>query len=119
MQREMTCIVCPMGCLMTVRSEGDNIIVTGNTCIRGKIYGEQELLRPMRTVTASVSVVGGNMPLLSVKTKEAVPKDSIDAILSAIYATKAVAPVEIGTVIVSNVANTGVDVTATRHIDKA
>ena len=35
--RELTCIVCPLGCRIKVELDGDKIVsVTGNTCPRGK-----------------------------------------------------------------------------------
>ena len=37
--RNLTCIGCPMGCLMTVEMEnGEVVSVTGNTCKRGDDY---------------------------------------------------------------------------------
>ena len=46
---ELTCIVCPLGCRMTVEKDGDNFIVTGNTCPRGKEYAVKELTNPSYT----------------------------------------------------------------------
>ena len=75
--REMTCIVCPMGCRLSVKREGNEITVTGNTCPRGDKYARQEFTNPMRTVTSSVFVRGGKMPLCSVKTRDTISKASI------------------------------------------
>ena len=52
---ELTCIVCPMGCRMTVElSDGGEILsVTGNTCPRGKQYAIDECTHPVRTVTTT------------------------------------------------------------------
>jgi CxxC motif-containing protein len=105
-----------MGCALTVKEENGAVSVTGNLCARGKRYGEQELLAPMRTVTASVKVVGGDLPLLSVKTNGTVPKSSITQVLRSIGQAQVTAPVQIGNVVIKNVADTGVDVTATRNI---
>ena len=39
MIREMICIVCPMGCPLTVDIEDGVVVsVAGNTCPRGKAY---------------------------------------------------------------------------------
>ena len=75
--REMTCIGCPMGCRLSVKREGDEITVTCNTCPRGDKYARQEFTNPMRTVTSSVFVRGGKMPLCSVKTRDTISKASI------------------------------------------
>jgi len=63
-----------------------------------------------------VLVIGGDMPLVSVKTKEAVPKGKIDEIVSLIKQAEVKAPVNIGDVIIKNAADTNVDVIATRNV---
>ena len=73
--KEMICINCPMGCHLTVDdSDKSNIKVTGNTCPRGVTYAVNEVTSPKRMVTGSVKVVGGDIPMCSVKTVEAIPK---------------------------------------------
>ena len=43
-KREMTCIICPMGCSLTVEMEGEEITsISGNTCKRGAAYAEAEV----------------------------------------------------------------------------
>lgn len=40
-ERQMTCIICPMGCSITVKMEGEEILeISGNTCKRGAAYAE-------------------------------------------------------------------------------
>ncbi len=73
----LTCIRCPMGCSLHVSVAGDEVTVTGNTCPRGADYGRQEVTAPVRTVTSTVPVTGGQIPVVSVKTAGDVPKDSI------------------------------------------
>jgi CxxC motif-containing protein len=74
---ELTCIVCPMGCTLTVTQdeEGKILSVTGNTCPRGAVYGENELLHPVRTLTTTVRTKGGR--LLPVKTDKPIPKEHL------------------------------------------
>ena len=38
MTKELVCIVCPRSCRMTITSDGDELVVTGNTCKRGKEF---------------------------------------------------------------------------------
>ena len=47
MTKELTCVVCPAGCPMTVTlDENGNVVsVTGNTCARGKKYAESEITK--------------------------------------------------------------------------
>ena len=76
-RRELICIGCPMGCPMTVDMEGDEITVKGNHCARGAAYAKKEVTSPTRIVTSSILVDGGVMPVVSVKTKQDVPKGAI------------------------------------------
>ena len=77
-KRYLTCIGCPMGCALTVNLSGQEVVsVEGNTCKKGKIYGEQEVISPVRTVTTTVAVEGGKLPAVSVKTRADIPKEKI------------------------------------------
>ena len=112
--RELTCIGCPMGCALTVTVEGEKIAVTGNTCPKGEKYAVNEVTAPMRMVTGTVALRGGAMARLPVKTAREIPKDRIFDCMAAIRNITVDAPVEIGTVILKDVAGTGVDIIATR-----
>ncbi|MBQ9549752.1 MAG: DUF1667 domain-containing protein [Lachnospiraceae bacterium] len=117
--KELTCIGCPMGCLITVQMEkGEVISVEGNTCQKGDIYARKEVTNPTRIVTSTVVIKDGDKPRLSVKTKNDIPKDKIFEVMKDIDAADVTAPKHIGDVVVSNVAGTGVDVIATRNIEK-
>ncbi|MBQ7460330.1 MAG: DUF1667 domain-containing protein [Oscillospiraceae bacterium] len=116
--RELTCIRCPMGCQLTVTIDGDSVSVTGNTCPRGEEYGKNEVVNPVRTVTSSVKVEGGELRLVSVKTKGDIPKGKIFEVMEAIRAARAEAPVHTGDVLIPNAACTGVDIVATKTVEK-
>lgn len=115
--RELTCIGCPMGCPLTVElKQGEVVSVTGNTCKRGEVYARKEVTNPTRIVTSSVMVEGGNLAAVSVKTKEDIPKEKIFDCMKAIKGVKVQAPVHIGDVIIKDVADTGVDIVATKNV---
>ncbi len=77
-RRELICIGCPLGCSLTVSMEGAEVIsVTGNTCKRGDVYARKEVTNPTRIVTSTVKVSNGTADMVSVKTKEDVPKEKI------------------------------------------
>ena len=42
-KREMICIMCPMGCHLTVTIDGENIDVKGNSCNRGVVFAKEEV----------------------------------------------------------------------------
>ncbi len=112
--REMICIACPVGCRLMVRQDGaGNVTVENFGCKRGIAYGTQEFTQPMRTVTSSVLVDSGVRPLCAVKTQTTVPKESIPAVLEVIRTARAKAPIQIGQVVVHDIAGTGVDLVAT------
>lgn len=54
--------------------------------------------------------------MVSVKTKEDIPKDKIMECIKALKEVEATPPVHIGDVILSNVAGTGIDVIATKSV---
>lgn len=112
---EMTCILCPVGCRLSVEERDGRVRVKGNTCLRGAKYGEQELLNPMRVVTSSVRLSGGSRPLCPVKTLGEVPKGKIPEVLEQIKAVRIVAPIKVGQVLISNIADTGVNLVATAN----
>ena len=120
MKRTFTCIVCPNGCEMEAEYEGTNVIsVTGNLCPKGRDYVTQELVDPRRTIASSVIVKGGILPLTSVRTNRAIPKDRIFDVMAEINKVTLTAPVHIGDVVIKNVLGLGSDVIVTKHIDKA
>lgn len=116
-RKELICIGCPLGCNLTVEMDGGQVVsVNGNTCKRGDDYARKELTDPRRIVTSIVPVAGGNLPVVSVKTASDIPKGKIRECLCALKGVTLTAPVQIGDVIVENVADTGVDVIATKSI---
>lgn len=115
--RELTCIGCPMGCSLRVEMEQNEVVsVSGNTCKRGDVYARKEVTNPTRIVTSSVSVEGGNVSVVSVKTKEDIPKGKMIDVIKELKGLHVTAPVNIGDVLIENVANTGVSVIATKYV---
>lgn len=126
-KRELTCIGCPLGCQLEVSipdcqsiheiSDLAAITVTGNTCKRGAEYARKEVTDPTRIVTSSVRVTGGEIAMVSVKTKKDIPKEKIFDIMEEIKNTVVAAPISIGDVIIFDCAGTGVSIIATRNVN--
>lgn len=113
----LTCIGCPLGCTVTVELDNGQITaVTGNTCKRGDDYARKEVTRPMRVVTSTVRVTGGDIPVVSVKTEQDIPKEKIMDIMRTLTDISVPAPVHIGDVILKNAAQTAVDIIATKEV---
>lgn len=116
--KNLICINCPMGCALTVEMEGQEVVsVSGNTCKRGDTYARKEVTNPTRIVTSTVRVAGGEADMVSVKTKEDIPKGKIAECIKALKDVQVQAPVHIGDVIVTDIAGTGVDIVATKNIE--
>lgn len=120
--KELTCIICPMGCRLEAQCEtlADGTLsvtaVTGNTCPRGAKYAASELTHPERTVTSTVVLTEGRYRRLPVITSGPIPKESIFDVMKEIRAARVTAPVAIGQVIIENVCGLGVDIIASRSI---
>lgn len=116
-KRELICIGCPLGCMVSIEMDGNELkSIKGNTCKRGEDYAIKEMTNPTRIVTSTVRVDGGHLDMVSVKTKSDIPKGMIFDCVKALKDISVTAPVQIGDVIVSDVAGTGVDLVATKEI---
>jgi len=105
----MTCIMCPMGCSLEVEKTKNGLKVSGNNCIRGERYAQEELTYPKRMVTALVKTVDGVLP---VKTTDTVPKDMVFKVVAEINKIT-LKKGKLGDVVIKNVLNTGADVIIT------
>ncbi|MBQ9299395.1 MAG: DUF1667 domain-containing protein [Clostridia bacterium] len=120
MKRTFTCIVCPNGCEIETEYEGIQVLsITGNLCPKGKTYVTQELVDPRRTIATSVRVLGGTLPLTSVRLTNAIPKDRIFDVMAEINRQTLTAPVKIGDVVIHDILGLDSDVIVTKNIEKA
>ncbi|HEY8362853.1 MAG TPA: DUF1667 domain-containing protein [Tissierellaceae bacterium] len=115
---ERKCKVCPIGCNLIIKKADNNYIVEGNRCNRGKEFGIKEVTEPSRILTSRVMLENGPMSMLPVKTTGVIPKELVDECMEIIRSTKVSAPVKNGQVIIKNILGTGVDVVATRKVNK-
>ena len=113
MIRELTCIICPMGCNLTIEHENNEIkSINGFTCSRGKAYAESEFTNPVRTLTTTVKCENGEF--LPVKTSQPIPKDKLFDAMKIINNCIAPLPIHAGDVIIDNVF--GSSIVATKNI---
>lgn len=112
MERKLTCVVCPLGCDLTVQLEDGKVVaVSGNTCPRGKVYAETECVNPMRTVCSTMRCDDGSM--VAVKTDRPIPKAQMFACMRRINEAVATLPVKVGDVLLTDVC--GSNVVATQN----
>lgn len=112
---ELICITCPRGCRLSV---DENLNVTGNNCPRGAIYAKAELTHPVRMVTATVKLVSETEMRLPVKTSQAIDKALMFKVVEELDKVEVKAPVHIGDVVIKNIFGTGVDILATKNIER-
>ena len=116
-EKKITCIVCPIGCKILVRTDGTHFeVLEGNKCKKGIEYARNEALDPRRMLTTSVLVENGEWPLVSIKSSKPITKEKLFSVLKEIKKTRVKAPVKSGQVIIKNVCDTGIDIVATKTI---
>ena len=121
--KELTCIVCPVGCSMAVGIDSSaspqTVSVTGNRCPRGAVYAQEEITDPKRVVTATCAVSDGEQSLLKripVRTSAPCPKEKIPILLKDIYNTKICLPIKAGDMVIENWQGCGINIIATRSV---
>jgi CxxC motif-containing protein len=119
--KELVCIVCPRGCRLTLipdeTSQGGYKVI-GNGCNRGIDYGIKELTNPTRVITSTVKIKGAIMRRLPVRTKGDIPKSKVFECMKLLNDIEVYAPIKVGDIIVKNILETGVDLIASRSMDK-
>ena len=123
---QFNCTTCPSECLLTVEVERDAngavvdvCSVTGNSCPRGDKFAHQELTRPMRVLTTTVAITGGDEALLPVRTAEAIPLEVHAQAMDLIRGLIVEAPIRMSDVVRPNLLDTGTDLIASMDIDPA
>lgn len=115
MKKILTCIICPKGCTLAAEITDGKVSVSGHSCPKGAEYAENEVLHPMRTVTATIRVANRENTMVSVKTESTVAKDRMMSVMAALRDTVVSAPIAIGQVLLENVE--GSAIVATKQID--
>ena len=120
----MTCIICPMGCSMEVEVEtgadGQKKVlsVKDNGCKRGEQYANKELQNPTRTLTTTIKVNGGVLPVVPVKTAGEVPKKMLLQCMEVVRRASCKAPVKRDDILLYDILGTGINVIACADVEK-
>lgn len=116
-KNSIICIRCPKGCKLSLVAYKNDVKIEGNDCKIGIEYGLEEIKNPMRIVSSTIKILNSKYPRLPVRTKDTVPKDKIKKIIDIIKNKTVEAPVNIGQVVVKNIADTGSDLIAERDME--
>ena len=118
---ETICIVCPIGCRLTITKDPtspEGYVVTGNQCKRGERYGILEMTNPTRVITSTIKINNSHLKRLPVKTNGAIPKNMNFKCMELINSLEVEAPVKVGQVIVKDILGTGIDLVASRTMER-
>ncbi len=116
-QVKILCVTCPKGCSLEVTKEGDTVLEVKPGCKRGHEYAKRELVDPRRMVATSIRIKSGVHPLLPVYTSAPFPKPRIMELQAKLRKVELRAPIKMGTVVVQNILDTGIDIIASRDMD--
>lgn len=118
----VTCVICPKGCSISVdwEEDGDKKVVRevkNNSCPRGYNYASSEVVHPERVLTTTIRVENGTLSYLPIRSRVAIPKETLLLAMDEIRKMVIQAPVKMGDVIIKNILNTGVDMIASRSTE--
>ena len=115
--KNLTCIVCPRGCTLTVpldsALENPVVSVEGQGCKRGVDYAVAECTHPTRVLTTTAPTVDGGV--VPCKTDRAIPRELLFEAMKAVNSLSAPAVVRIGDVLLENLLGTGANIVATAN----
>lgn len=117
--KNLTCIVCPMGCQLEVKLDKDGKVrdISGNSCKRGYNYANTEFTNPTRTLTSTVKLVGSKVDkFLPVRTAAPIPKPKLFEAMKLIDSLEVKVPVKRGDVVSADFIEKGVDLVACKTV---
>jgi len=115
---EVTCIVCPTGCRAKVTVIDGDVKVEGVECPRGSEYAVKEITAPTRDFFTTLPIKGGNVPTCPVRSTQPVPKEMVINCAKEMAKITLEAPLKVGDIVMKNVLGLGIDIVATRDVDR-
>jgi len=117
MNREVICIMCPLGCRIEVHVEGQEVKqVEGERCKKGVKYAQQEVFFPGRILTTTAKTDSPEMPLLPVRSDKAIPRERLIECMKHISKHSVKGSVKLGQTVIENILGLGADIIACRTI---
>jgi len=116
MEKELVCIVCPIGCRLKITGTPDNLTVTGNQCKRGIGYASDEINNPTRMICSTVKIRGAIHKVIPVKTDKAIPEKYKLEVMKLINNIELTSPVKMGDIVVADIFGTGINIVTTRNM---
>ncbi len=117
-KKELICIVCPKGCHLEITKDKEGFHVTGNGCKRGPVYAKKELTNPTRVLTTTVKIKNAVHDRLPVVTDGEIPKGSLMKAMNVLNRLEVEAPVRSSQVVLKNILGSGIDILASKSMNK-
>ena len=118
-ERDLICVTCPMGCAIHVTlQDGQLQQISGQACKRGAAFAQEEILAPRRILTTTVRVQNGILPLVPVRSRAPLPKEMLFKVAAILRQVVLQAPVREHQVVMANVLDSGVDIIASRALER-
>jgi len=114
--RDLICIVCPVGCRLKITGTIEDLQVGGEQCKRGIEYAYEEITNPTRMVCTTVRIKGGIHPVIPVRTDKPIPEKYKFEVVKAVKDITLTTPVFMGDVIIEDLFGTGVNLIAERNM---
>ena len=116
MLKQLTCIVCPLGCRVSAELQSEKYVFSGNSCSQGAEFAERELTAPKRSLTTTVRTVFPDTPVIPVRTNTDIPKHLIPDVIKQLAYIKIKDRIGIGTIVVNDILEIGCDIIVTSNI---
>ena len=116
MEKNLVCIVCPIGCRLKITGTMDNPAIGGNKCEKGITYAHDEMTNPLRMVCTTIRIKGGLHNVIPVKTDRPIPDKYKLEVTKAINKIELNSPVKMGDIIIKDLFGTGVNIVAERDM---
>ena len=114
--RDLICVVCPVGCRMKITGTIEDLQVTGEKCKRGIEHAYEEITNPTRMVCTTVKIDGGIHPVIPVRTDKPIPEKYKLEVVRAVKDITLTSPVVMGDLIIEDLFGTGVNLIAERNM---
>lgn len=118
MFKEFVCRGCHSKCVISMENIDENWIISGNDCIRGIEYANNEMNTDKDIFTTVIRIKGAKKDVVSVKSNKPIEKKLWIDCAKALSMLHVGAPIKIGDVVCRNLLNTGVDIICTKNLDR-
>ncbi len=116
MINKLTCIECPVGCVLSITVEnGKVIMVEGHKCPKGEKYAVSETENPVRILTSTVLTVGMPLKMIPVRTDRPIPKGDLFEAMEEIKKIRIKQTLRAGDIVVKDFLGLEVNLIATRE----